>query len=671
MGRTAGLPFVVCLALAGALGLPGTADAQPPAVPAIPPVTLTATPCSPADAAGNQLCSSDKGVLEVVPGPAGAPAVRLGLTSVRELRRGGAVVARGEEQHADLDLTGSGAAARLAVARTGLVFATDTVRCTYDDRTSVTGRALQRGLSDLTCAAVAPATPAGPAPTSAATPPAVATTDTAAPAPADPGTATAAGVPAQARKATSTTKTTTTKAPTTTTTATATTTTTKAGATTATAAASTSAGLPTYADYSAVNTAPNGTGAPIRYGTVGQGNPATADCTVTTTAKPQAAVDAAPAGAVVCVRPGDYSGSTLTVGKAVTVRANGVVKVKNIVVTGSNAVVDGFQVVGGTLGSPNYAIKFSGTGHRIVNNLVRGRGIWYAIGCDQGAGCGTNVLISGNTVTGVHNFGIFLWGGDRITVEKNNVFDLFQSRDVDDVDALRAWGTNHVIRNNYFHDINAKKSAGSPHSDCFQSYQSGGGARLSSNILFENNYCVRLTGQCVILQNDQRNAAELHDYVLRGNVCETYGWQTIEITGVPNVTLDNDYVAGVQTTVLNFANPGAGGRLSSNYKVRNTVLVRATSGSRYLDGTPADNTANRTLVDPAIRTSYDGFTGGTAAYPPARSTDFNRFYRDSAGRATPTVVDAGAPPNSPMPATDVDGGPRAVGTIDVGPFELG
>jgi hypothetical protein len=273
----------------------------------------------------------------------------------------------------------------------------------------------------------------------------------------------------------------------------------------------------------------------------------------------------------------------------------------------------------------------------------------------------------------VHNFGIYLWGGDRITVERNNVFDLFQSTDVDDVDALRAWGTNQVVRNNYFHDINAKKSAGAPHVDCFQAYQSGGTPRLSSNILYENNYCLRVNGQCMIVQNDLRNAAELHDYIVRGNVCETYGWQSIEMTGIPNITMDNDYVAGVQTTVLNFANAGGGGRVSSNYKVRNTVLVRATSGSRYLDGRPTDNTANRTFVDPAIKTSYDGFVGATtASYPPVRPTDFNRFYRDSVGRAVPTAIDTGAAPNSTGPATDVDGVVRVHGSrIDVGPFEIG
>jgi parallel beta-helix repeat protein len=484
--------------------------------------------------------------------------------------------------------------------------------CTFDESTVLTGNTVRRQVSNLVCA---------PTPT---------------------GSPTAAPIPNGARAS----------------------------------APAAAAGLTDYGDYSATNKAPNGLATPIRYGTTGKGT----GCTVTTTANPQTAVNSAAAGAVICVAAGSYPTTTLTVSKAVTVRASGVVTLRNIVITGSNAVVDGFNVVGGTLGNPNYAIKFSGTGHKITNNLVRGRGITYGIGCEQSAGCGTNVLIAGNTITGVHNFGIYLWGGDRITVEKNNVFDLFQSTDVDDVDAMRAWGTNHIVRNNYFHDINAKKSAGSPHSDCFQAYQAGSSPRLSSNILIENNYCVRVTGQCVILQNDLRNAAELKTYVIRGNVCETYGWQSIEITGVPDVTMDNNYVAGVQTTVLNFANGGGGNRKSTNYKVRNTVLVRGTAGTRYFDGAGTanntDNTANRTFVDPKIKTSYDGFISpATQSYGPVKATDFNRFYRDSVLGAAPAVTNAGSPPNSTGLTTDVDGAPRVQGTaparIDVGPFELG
>jgi hypothetical protein len=70
--------------------------------------------------------------------------------------------------------------------------------------------------------------------------------------------------------------------------------------------------------------------------------------------------------------------------------------------------------------------------------------------------------------------------------------------------------------------------------------------------------------------------------------------------------------------------------------------------------------------------TYDGFISpATQSYQPVKDTDFNRFYRDSVGRATPAVLNAGSPPNSTGLTTDVDGAPRTVGQIDVGPFELG
>src|SRR6185369_6945032 len=119
----------------------------------------------------------------------------------------------------------------------------------------------------------------------------------------------------------------------------------------------------------------------------------------------------------------------------------------------------------------------------------------------------------------------------------------------------------------------------SPHSDCLQNYQSSSTVRKASNLDFENNYCVRVTGQCFISQNDQRAAPELQTFTLRGNVCETYGWQVIEFDGVPHITLDNNYVTGAGakfTTVLNFANTSPNG-YSSDIKLRNNTLVRGNS----------------------------------------------------------------------------------------------
>jgi parallel beta-helix repeat protein len=449
-----------------------------------------------------------------------------------------------------------------------------------------------------------------------------------------------------------------------------------AGAAAKPAPAPAPAPLPSYDDYSALNAALNGVTPAIRYGAKGDGSPlGNANCPSPLAGSDfQTKINAAATGSLVCIQAGDYSSSTMTVNKGMTVRAVGVVKVKNIVIGGTvPATVDGFNVVGGTLGSPNYAVKFSGTGHQIINNLVRGRGIWYGIGCEQSLGCGTNVRLAGNTLTGLHNFGIYLWGGSGIVVERNNIFDLYQSKDVDDVDAMRAWGDNHIVRNNYIHDINGKKSAGSPHSDCYQTYQAGSSARPSSSIAYENNYCVRVTGQCFIAQNDQRAAAELKNFTLRGNVCQTGGWQSIEMTGIPGITMDNNLVAGVQTTVLNVANGSPNGT-SSNVKLRNNIWVRGLSGSRFVD-VPVDhplldNTANRPLVDTTVASKYNTFIADTTGfYPPLTASDFNSYWRDIAKKVAP--VDQGETPNSGAWATDVDGAARLQGAkYDIGPFEI-
>jgi parallel beta-helix repeat protein len=622
--------FVGFVLIVGVLGFAGSAAAQPTAAPPAKPQPVNTTECTPVTADGYQLCSSEKGTLQLVPTPGAPPFYRLSLTYVRELHHNGTVAYRGDEQHGDFDFTKTSAGPPAnQFVRTGAVLVTPSVTCTYDDSSVVTGNALHRQLSNLACTPEATASPGASAP-------------------AGPG-AGAAAKPAPAPTP-----------------------------------------LPTYSDYSAVDNAPNGLTTHIRYGTDGMGSTETGSCTQAGTDF-QTKINSAAAGAVICVQPGDYSKSTMTINKAITVRAvrtsspDATAKVKNIIITGSNATVDGFNVVGGTLGNPNYAIKFSGTGHKIINNLVRGRGIYYAIGCEQSAGCGSNVLVSGNTITGVHNFGIYLWGGDHITVEKNNIFDLYQSKDVDDVDATRAWGDYHVIRNNYIHDINGNKSAGAPHVDCYQTYQAGSGSpRYSGNIDFENNYCVRVTGQCFIAQNDQRATAELHDFTLRGNVCETYGWQVIEFDGIPRITLDNDYVAGAGdkfTTVLNFANSSPNG-YSSHVKLRNNILVRGSSGSRYLDnpaGEPEDNTANIQKVDTGIATSYNNFINVKDPFPPVNQNDFT-FYRKSAAggdlnNPSPNVVDKGQTPNSIAAiggfTTDVDGAARKQGaSYDIGPFEF-
>ncbi len=413
-----------------------------------------------------------------------------------------------------------------------------------------------------------------------------------------------------------------------------------------------------------------GPGDSLPYGTDGNGNPRTDDCTVSTGSDPQEAVDDASAGDVVCVRAGDYSDTTLTVDKAVTVRANGAARVKNIVVSGSDATVDGFTVVGDSLDDPSTGIKFSGTGHTIIRNLVNGKHIHYAIACDYDD-CAEDVLISRNTVTGTNNFGVYLWGGSGITVEWNNIYDLWTDEDNDDVDGIRVWGTDHLIRNNYIHDLNAAKSEGEPHADCIQNYQNSSRTVESHGVTVENNYCVRVSGQCLIMQNGHRPTADIRDYTYRGNVCESFGSQNIELGSIPGAVIENNILrGGVDGHVLTFHST-VDDLETTNVKMRNNVLVSA-GGSTYARGSEdalTDDTDNVELLDPSASDDWRDFEGNPDAPVPAiNPDDFTRF-RDLARQAD--IVDEGSTPHSEDFTRDVDGAVRVRGAaIDIGPFEF-
>ncbi|MFC0105908.1 right-handed parallel beta-helix repeat-containing protein [Kibdelosporangium aridum] len=409
----------------------------------------------------------------------------------------------------------------------------------------------------------------------------------------------------------------------------------------------------------------------LPYGTDGTGNPTTEDCTVSTNANPQKAVDRASAGDVICVKPGDYSGSTLTVGKAITVRANGVVKLKNIVISGSNATIDGFTVVGDELDDPSTGIKFSGTGHRIVNNMVKGKHIHYAIACDYDT-CASNVLIYRNTVTQTNNFGVYLWGGSNITVERNNIYDMWSDDGNDDVDGMRVWGVGHTIRNNYIHDLNVNKGEGEPHADCIQNYQHSSRTTVSYNVTVENNYCIRVSGQCLIMQNGHRPTSDIRDYTYRGNVCESFGSQNIELGSITGVTIENNILCGgVDGHVLTFHST-VGGLKTTKVKMRNNILVTA-GGSVYASGSKdalIDDTGNLELTDPSVATDWKEFEGNPHAPVPAiNPADFTEF-RARAQKVD--VIDNGSTPHSPNFTKDVDGAARVQGAaIDIGPFEFG
>ncbi len=411
---------------------------------------------------------------------------------------------------------------------------------------------------------------------------------------------------------------------------------------------------------------------PVSYGSSGQGNPDTSGCTVPVAdGTIQAAVDAAPAGSVVCVSASARESEALSLNKAVTVRATGAVTIASAELSGSDAALDGFTVAG----PAENGISYTGTNHTIATNLVSGRGINTGIRCSD---CGSGHLVTGNTVTAVTNYGIWVSDGEGIIVERNNVYDLWKDGDGGgDVDAMRFWGTNLTIRNNYFHDINEHKSSGSPHTDCMQTYQTGD-RQIARNILIENNYCVRVSRQALIASNHLECEYDISDFVVRGNVFETYDASVVNLGSVSNITLENNFfLGGVKAQVLAVdytREESPCGLPDENIKLRNNIVMKASGSAEYFyqgsTKTLTDNTANLLVENPVVSQRADVFHGETSTdYPAQQEADFTS-YRDLA--AEQQIVDQGSEQLTTGHTTDLAGAPRTQGAaIDMGPFEAG
>lgn len=404
----------------------------------------------------------------------------------------------------------------------------------------------------------------------------------------------------------------------------------------------------------------------ITYGTDGNGNPQTSDCTafVNPGASINNAIAAASSGAVICVRAGDYRDQLVRVNKAgIIVRSNGIGRIKGAEVTGDGSTLDGFTVVGGAFQDPRSGILFAGDRIRIVNNLINGGELLLGVSCTQGR-C-DNGFVAGNTVTNIESIGMLIDAGTGTVVERNNIFDLHRSRTGYDVDGIRFWG-RHTFRYNYIHDINEFTSNGNPHTDCFQTFNNG---TDSAGTLIENNYCLRVSRQCLIAQNNSAGRYAIRDITFRDNVCETYDSQGINLGSMSGVVLDNNLViSGFRFQIVNLE--VFNGLANTNTTVRNNILVRAESRAttfrRAGSSTNEHISTNLELLDTSLNQRDTNFNNSRGPYPASNPSDFTSYRAYASGR---TIVDRGG--NIPHATTDIDANPRVQGAaIDLGPFEI-
>lgn len=88
-----------------------------------------------------------------------------------------------------------------------------------------------------------------------------------------------------------------------------------------------------------------------------------------------------------------------------------------------------------------------------------------------------------------------------------------------DVDAVRFFGSNHVIRGNYLHDYLNEECGGSPHMDAFQTFSVYPDSQYAFNILVEGNRCENF-GQMFMCEDQGEQSGginSVHDLTFRNN----------------------------------------------------------------------------------------------------------------------------------------------------------
>jgi len=162
-----------------------------------------------------------------------------------------------------------------------------------------------------------------------------------------------------------------------------------------------------------------------------------------------------------------------------------------------------------------------------------------------------------------------------------------------DADAIRFFGTNHVIRSNYLHDIeydfgNTAKPNPNPHTDCFQTW--GASGETTGNILIDRNWCVWPSNGSSGSMGEVSSIEALDGAV--GNLTYQNNIFQDMIRGV-NATQDN----GAPIGQLNFYNN------TFDHVIQEAIVVGG-SGAR------SDNIENNIFYDEAGGDGFIAYSGG-------------------------------------------------------------
>jgi len=284
--------------------------------------------------------------------------------------------------------------------------------------------------------------------------------------------------------------------------------------------------------------------------------------------------DAEP-GSTVCVT-GDLGGTELILtasgvpGAPVTLAGRDAT-VRTIRVDADHVVVEGFTVQGGD------GLVLRGRGITARANTVRDARA-NGIECRP---C-TDARIESNVVERADGSGILI-EGERITVHGNTISDSVM-REANDADGVRFFGRGHVISDNTIRNIPLHgHPGGSPHPDCFQTYDNNRPPTV--DVLIAGNRCEHIGQQCLIATAEEAGKQGMvgrsRSLTFVGNTCLVGASQAVLIRWFPDVSVRNNRIIGSSMARgVIFLDGSVGGEVTGNIFVGGFTPVEADDLSR-------------------------------------------------------------------------------------------
>jgi Right handed beta helix region len=253
----------------------------------------------------------------------------------------------------------------------------------------------------------------------------------------------------------------------------------------------------------------------------------------------RSALNTAAPGDMLCFLGSDLANVDLTLTRSGTVKdpinlvSDGHITVHQLHVLADHVIIQGFTVVGGG------ELLLAGTGILAQKNTVHDtqRGGIICANC-------TDSIIETNTVLHAAMTGISI-SGQRITVRENRVSATVAGGD-GDADGVRFFGNGHRIISNSIENLTVSGSPGTPHPDCFQTFDTGHSATFDVEIV--GNACQNAAENCLVATGDESGNSEAPagapSITFIGNDCVTDGDQAVDLRRWPNADVRKNHLLG-------------------------------------------------------------------------------------------------------------------------------